>query len=115
MFLFNLKWWFSSFRMHQVFPNLLVQMLFFLNSIGPWPRLQKGRKIPDINHNQTANIVGMNKFLPFYYLNRCLLVLSFKSVPLMSYMHVKLTKHWSAINFSFLNKLDRLMWYNLDF
>ena len=27
-FLINLKWWSSSFRLHQVFPTLMVQMIF---------------------------------------------------------------------------------------
>ena len=46
MFLIHLKWRAGSFRLHQVFPILMVQMHFFPNSTGPWPRLQKGRKIP---------------------------------------------------------------------
>ena len=44
-----LKCWSSSFRLHQVFQILMVQMFFFPNSKGPWPRLQKGRKIPVYN------------------------------------------------------------------
>ena len=40
-FSIQLKWR-SSFS----FPKLLAQILFFLNSKGPWPRLQKGRIIP---------------------------------------------------------------------
>ena len=47
MVLINLKWQSSSFRLHQVFPILMVQMLFSINSTGPWPRLQKGREIPE--------------------------------------------------------------------
>ena len=39
-FLIHLKW-----RSNSSFPNLMVLMLFFPNSTGPWPRLQKGRKI----------------------------------------------------------------------
>ena len=39
----NLKWRSSSFEQIQVFPILVAQMIF---STGPWPRLQKGRKIP---------------------------------------------------------------------
>ena len=35
----------SSFRLHPIFPILMVQMLFSPNSTCPWPRLQKERKI----------------------------------------------------------------------
>ena len=41
MILMHLKWQSSS-----SFPNLMVQMLVFPFSTGPWPRLKKGRKIP---------------------------------------------------------------------
>ena len=41
------KMWSSSLRLHQVFPIFMVQMLFIINSTGPWPHLQKVRKIPD--------------------------------------------------------------------
>ena len=37
-------------RLCQVFPILMVQMLFFPNLKGPWPQLQKGRKIPELKH-----------------------------------------------------------------
>ena len=47
-FLINLKWRSSSFRLHQVFPTLIDGPNdIFPNSTGPWPGLQKGRKIPD--------------------------------------------------------------------
>ena len=42
------------FRLYQVFQILKVQNLFFPNSTGPWPRLQKGRKIPELKHNFCA-------------------------------------------------------------
>ena len=29
-----------------IFPMLMVKMVFIPNSTGPWPRLQKGKKIP---------------------------------------------------------------------
>ena len=45
MFLIYLKWWSGCFRLHQVFPILMVQMIF-PNSTGPWTWLKKGRKIP---------------------------------------------------------------------
>ena len=45
-FLISLKLRSSSFRLHQAFSTLMVQMLFFPNSTNPWPQLQKGRKIP---------------------------------------------------------------------
>ena len=41
----HLKWQASSFRLHQNFPILMVQILFSPNSTGPWPRPQKGREI----------------------------------------------------------------------
>ena len=49
MFLTHLKWQSDSFRLHQVFQILMVQMLFPPNSTGHWPWLQKGRKIPDMD------------------------------------------------------------------
>ena len=44
-----LKWQSSNIRLYQIFPILMVQMLFPPNSTGPWPQLQKGRKIPVVN------------------------------------------------------------------
>ena len=41
-FLINLKLRSSSFRLHQDFSTLMDQMLFFPNSTGHWPQLQKG-------------------------------------------------------------------------
>ena len=38
---FHLEWWSSSFRLHQIFPILIVQIHFFPNSTGTWPQLQK--------------------------------------------------------------------------
>ena len=58
-FLINLKLKCSSFRLHQVFPTLMVQMLFFPNSTGHWSRLQKGRKISVVDYesqNYTSNL-----------------------------------------------------------
>ena len=46
MFFIHLKWRSGCFRPHQVLQILMVQV-FFPNSTGPWPRLQKGRKIPE--------------------------------------------------------------------
>ena len=36
----------SSFGLHQNFPILMVQKVFFPNSTSPWPQLLKGREIP---------------------------------------------------------------------
>ena len=44
------KMWSSYFRLHH-FPILMVQMLFFPYSAGPWPQLPKGRKIPEERKN----------------------------------------------------------------
>ena len=46
--LIDFKWQSSSFRLHQIFPILLIQMLFPQNLTGPWPQLQEGRKIGKI-------------------------------------------------------------------
>ena len=49
-FLIGLQWRSSSFRLHHIFPILMVKMLFFPpNSTGPWPRLHKGKKIPEVD------------------------------------------------------------------
>ena len=46
-FLIHLEWRSSSFALYQIFPSLIVHAFFpKFNSTGPWPQLQKGRKIP---------------------------------------------------------------------
>ena len=45
--LIRLKWWSGSFRLHQVFPILMDQMLFSQIQSAPGPQLQKGKKIPE--------------------------------------------------------------------
>ena len=47
LYVFNqFKWWSGSFRLHQVFPILTVQICFVFFPKLNRPRLQKGRKIP---------------------------------------------------------------------
>ena len=46
--LINLKWQTSSFRLHQVFPISMFQMLFF-KFHRPLASTQKGRKIPELS------------------------------------------------------------------
>ena len=41
MVLINLKWRSSSFRLHQVFPTLMVQMIFFQIQQAPGPYFRK--------------------------------------------------------------------------
>ena len=40
-FIIHLKWWFSSFRLHQIFPILMVQMLFSKIQQAPGPDFRK--------------------------------------------------------------------------
>ena len=41
MFLIHLKWWSGSFRLHQVFPILMVQMFFPQIQQAPGPNFRK--------------------------------------------------------------------------
>ena len=55
-FLIHFKWWYSSFRLHQIFPILIVQMLFPPNSTGHWPtqvnRMSRSRRVLAIGGKQ---------------------------------------------------------------
>ena len=61
--------WSTSFRLHQVFPILMVQMLF-PNSTGPWPQLLKGREIP-VTAGRYFNVCDQKLIFLLLKQNRC--------------------------------------------